>query len=62
MLKSVFFYALSCVEFFEFDVSGSRFLPPDMAVAGNRNDAAGMAKKEKREGTIWSEQSLNAEK
>ncbi len=41
---SAFFYALSCVEFFKFDVSGSHFLPPDMALAGNLNDVAGMAK------------------
>ncbi|MBQ4048407.1 MAG: sulfatase-like hydrolase/transferase [Clostridia bacterium] len=41
---SGFFYALSCVEFFKFDVSGSHFLPPDMALAGNLNDVAGMAK------------------
>ena len=41
---SAFFYTLSCVEFFKFDVSGSHFLPPDLALAGNLTDVAGMAR------------------
>ena len=39
-----FFYLLSCVEFFKYDVSRSHFLPADMALAGNLGDVAGMAK------------------
>lgn len=39
-----FFFILSCVEFFKYDVSKSHFLPQDLALAGELGEISGMAR------------------